>query len=68
MTTLSPPRAILPTHRVLSACLAGGEPRLEEILAELIVQFRMNAVGATAQEMRALSERVREKRVGARQA
>ncbi len=62
MISRSPvPRAILPTHRVLSACLVMGEPRLEEILSEPIVLLRMKAAGVTAQELRELCESVRER-------
>lgn len=53
--------AFLPTHRVLSACLVMGEPRLPEILAEPIVLLRMKAAGVTAQEVRTLCGQVRER-------
>ncbi len=54
-------QTILPTHRVLSACLVMGEPRLEEILTEPIVLLRMKAAGVTAQEVRGVCRRVRER-------
>ncbi len=58
---MTPTNAVLPTHRVLSACLVMGEPRLEEILAEPIVLLRMRSAGVTVQEVRALCVRARDK-------
>ncbi len=61
MSTPAPPAAILPTHRVLSACLVMGEPRLEDVLTEPIVLLRMRSAGVTVQDLRALCQRVRER-------
>ncbi len=61
MTAKASSQAILPTHRVLSACLVMGEPRLEDILSEPIVLLRMKAAGVTAPEVRALCQRTRER-------
>lgn len=60
MTPPAAPRAILPTHRVLSACLVMGEPTLEELLAEPIMLMRMRSAAVTAQELRDLCGKVRE--------
>ncbi len=53
--------AVLATHRVLSACLVMGEPRLEEILAEPIVLLRMRSTGLSVEEVRTLCERARDR-------
>ncbi len=61
MNAMSSTNAVLPTHRVLSACLVMGEPRLEEILAEPIVLLRMRSAGVTVEEVRTLCEHARDK-------
>ena len=61
MTTRDPPHTILPTQRVLSACLVMGEPRLEEILAEPIILLRMRSTGLSVEEVRTLCERARDR-------
>ena len=61
MTTRNLPHTILPTQRVLSACLVMGEPQREEILAEPIVLLRMKSTGLSVEEVRTLCERARDR-------
>jgi hypothetical protein len=61
MTTGASPQAILPTHRVLSACLVMGEPTLEQILSEPIVLIRIRRTGMSVDEVRDLCRRTRER-------
>jgi hypothetical protein len=66
MTVQRPPQAILPTHRVLSACLVMGEPTLEQLLAEPIVLLRIRRTGVTVDQVRDLCRRTRERLTAAR--
>ena len=52
---------ILPTHQVLSSCFIKGEPPLEEVLSEPIVLLTARSAGLSAQELRELCERARER-------
>jgi hypothetical protein len=61
MTTRDSSHTILPTQRVLSACLVIGEPQLEEILAEPIVLLRMRSTGLSVEEVRTLCECARDR-------
>ena len=56
----SPCHAVLRTRRLVGACaMIHGEPKLEELLSEPIVLLTAKSDGVSAEQLRALCERIR---------
>jgi hypothetical protein len=56
----SPCHAVLRTRRLVGACaMIHGEPKLEELLSEPIVLLTAKRDGVSAEQLRALCERIR---------
>ncbi len=56
-----PAHPIIPTHQVLSACFIKGEPTLEEVLTDPLMQLMARSAGLSLQDLRELFERVRQR-------